>query len=197
MNDTLDRDALTLLHSLGTGLVALRCAGFNNVDLACARDLGIAVARVPAYSPNAVAEHTVALILSLNRKIHRAYARVCEGNFALDGLLGFDLGERTVGIIGTGKIGLVVARIMRGFGCRVLGTDLRQVQDFVELGAHYVGQDELIATSDILTLHCPLTPQTHHIVNAKSISAMRPGVMLINTGRGALVETRVLIATES
>lgn len=194
VNDSLDADVLTSLHSSGTRLVALRCAGFNNVDLARARDLGIAVARVPAYSPQAVADHTAALILSLNRKIHRAYARVREGNFSLDGLLGFSLKGRTVGIIGTGKIGIAVARIMRGFGCDVIGSDPCQVQEFVELGARYVDQDKLIAQADILTLHCPLTPQTHHLINTKAIEAMKPGVMLINTGRGALVETRALIA---
>lgn len=194
VNDSLDADVLTSLHTSGTRLVALRCAGFNNVDLARARDLGIAVARVPAYSPQAVADHTAALILSLNRKIHRAYARVREGNFSLDGLLGFSLKGRTVGIIGTGKIGIAVARIMRGFGCDVIGSDPCQVQEFVELGARYVDQDKLIAQAEILTLHCPLTPQTHHLINTKAIEAMKPGVMLINTGRGALVETRALIA---
>lgn len=193
VNDVLDRPVLELLGAGGTKLVALRCAGFNNVDLAAARELGIAVARVPAYSPEAVAEHTVALILSLNRNIHRAYARVREGNFALDGLLGFDLKGRTIGIVGTGRIGICVARIMVGFGCRVLGFDIRHDPEFTQIGGCYTDLDELLSGSDIVTLHCPLTPQTHHLINAKAIDAMKPGVMIINTGRGALVETRALI----
>ena len=194
VNDALDRHVLETLKSSGITLVALRCAGFNNVDLEAARELGIAVARVPAYSPEAVAEHTIALILSLNRNIHRAYARVREGNFALDGLLGFDLKGRTVGIVSTGRIGICVARIMHGFGCRVLGSDPREDPDFIQLGGTYVDFDDLLERSDIITLHCPLTPQTHHLIDAKAISAMQPGVMVINTGRGALVETRALIS---
>ncbi|MBX3148383.1 MAG: 2-hydroxyacid dehydrogenase [Gemmatimonadales bacterium] len=194
VNDILDRPVLESLRAGGTKLVALRCAGFNNVDLVAARDLGIAVARVPAYSPEAVAEHTVALILSLNRKIHRAYARVREGNFSLDGLLGFDLKGCTVGIVGTGKIGLGVARIMLGFGCHVIGFDPREESEFTRIGGRYVGIDDLLARSDILTLHCPLTPQTRHLVDAKAIDTMKSGAMLINTGRGALVDTRALIA---
>lgn len=193
VNDYFDRNVLGRLAASGTKLVALRCAGFNNVDLVAARELGIAVARVPAYSPEAVAEHTAALILSLTRNIHRAYARVREGNFALDGLLGFDLKGRTIGIIGTGRIGLSVARIMNGFGCRVLAFDPRHDDQFTRLGGCYVGRDELFSQSDIITLHCPLTPGTHHFIDAVAISAMKPGVMIINTGRGALVETRALI----
>lgn len=193
VNDVLDRPVLELLGAGGTKLAALRCAGYNNVDLAAARELGIAVARVPAYSPEAVAEHTVALILSLNRNIHRAYARVREGNFALDGLLGFDLKGRTIGIVGTGRIGLSLARIMVGFGCRVLGYDIRHDPAFPQIGGRYADLDDLLSASDIVTLHCPLTPQTHHLINAKAIDAMKPGVMIINTGRGALVETRALI----
>lgn len=193
VNDTLDRPVLETLKHHGVGIVALRSAGFNHVDLAAAHDLGIAIARVPAYSPEAVAEHTVALILSLNRKIHRAHARVREGNFALDGLLGFNLTGRTVGIIGTGKIGICVARIMRGFGCNLLGLDPNPVPELTELGGAYVELDDLLARSDIVTLHCPLTPQTHHLIDAAQIDMMKPGVMLINTGRGALVQTRALI----
>lgn len=193
VNDTLDRTVLEKLKSRDVRLVALRCAGFNNVDLVAARDLGIAVARVPAYSPNAVAEHTVALMLSLNRKIHKAYARVREGNFALDGLLGFDLRGRTVGIVGTGKIGICVARIMAGFGCHVLGFDPRHDREFTNTGASYVDLAELFARSDIISLHCPLTPETHHMVGSEAINSMKPGVMIINTGRGALIETRALI----
>lgn len=193
VNDTLDRSVLTELEDRGIRLVALRCAGFNNVDLVAARDLGIAIARVPAYSPEAVAEHTVALILSLNRKIHKAYARVREGNFALDGLVGFDLKGRTIGIVGTGKIGICLARIMRGFGCRVLGFDPTHQPEFVEIGAEYVDLLDLFAAADIVSLHCPLTPATHHLVDAEAIATMKPGVMIINTGRGALVEARSLI----
>jgi D-lactate dehydrogenase len=193
VNDVIDRPVLEALAASGTRLVALRSAGFNNVDLAAAGELGIAVARVPAYSPEAVAEHTVALILSLNRNIHRAYARVREGNFALDGLLGFDLKGRTIGIVGTGRIGICVERIMLGFGCQVLAFDPRHDPEFTRLGGHYVDLDDLLSRSDIITLHCPLTPQTHHLIDAKAITAMKPGVMIINTGRGALVEARALI----
>lgn len=194
VNDSADRHVLASLRAGGTGLLALRCAGFNNVDLVAAQELGIKVARVPAYSPEAVAEHTVALILALTRKVHRAYARVREGNFALDGLLGFDLCGRTVGIIGTGEIGLRVARIMRGFGCDVIAADPHPNEKLIGLGGRYAELADVIAGSDILTLHCPLTPQTHHIIDGRAIEAMKAGVMLINTGRGALVETRALIA---
>lgn len=193
VNDVLNRAVLAQLKERGVRLAALRCAGFNNVDLVAARDLGITVARVPSYSPAAVAEHTAALILSLNRKTHKAYARVREGNFSLDGLLGFDLKGRTVGIVGTGKIGMCLANIMRGFGCRVLGHDPRQDPEFIAAGGSYVDLPELFASSDIVSLHCPLTPQTHHLIDAKAIATMKPGVMIINTGRGALVETRALI----
>ncbi len=193
VNDVLDRPVLEILHAAGVRLVALRSAGFNTVDLAAADELGLAVARVPAYSPEAVAEHTVALILSLNRNIHRAYARVREGNFALDGLLGFDLKGRTVGIVGTGKIGLGVARIMLGFGCRVLGFDPVPSAEFAMVGCRYVALHELLSQSDIITLHCPLTPETYHLVDERAIGAMKQRVMIINTGRGALVETRALI----
>lgn len=193
VNDMLDRPVLEALGAGGTRLVALRCAGFNNVDLVAARQLGISIARVPAYSPEAVAEHAVALILSLNRNIHRAYVRVREGNFALDGLLGFDLKGRVTGVVGTGKIGIGVARIMRGFGCEVLGYDPHPDPAFEQLGGRYVALDELLSRSDIVTLHCPLTPGTHHLIDAAAIATMKPGVMIINTGRGALVETRALI----
>jgi D-lactate dehydrogenase len=184
VGDTLDEPTLRLLASDGTRMIALRSAGFNNVDLPAARRLGLTVARVPAYSPHSVAEHTVALILTLNRKIHRAHARVREGNFSLDGLLGFDLNRRTVGIVGTGKIGAVVAEILHGFGCRILAYDVAQNPDCVRLGARYVPLDELWAQSDIITLHTPLTAETRHMVDASAISHMKPGVMIINTGRG-------------
>lgn len=172
----------------------MRCAGFNHVDLIAARDLRLTVARVPAYSPHAVAEHTVALMLSLNRKIHRAYARVREGNFALEGLLGFDLNGRTVGIIGTGKIGAVVARIMNGFGCRLLAYDPSPDEACRGLGVRYTSLTDLYEQSHIITLHCPLTPETHHLIDATALDRMRSGVMLINTGRGALIDTQAVIA---
>ncbi|ESR23823.1 2-hydroxyacid dehydrogenase [Lutibaculum baratangense] len=193
VNDSADADTLAELHRQGVRYVALRCAGFNNVDLAAARRLGIAVARVPAYSPHAVAEHTLALILALNRKLYRAYNRVREGNFALDGLLGFDLYGKTAGVVGTGAIGAVVVRILTGFGCRVLAHDPQRDASLEALGASYVPLDELFGESDVVTLHCPLTPDTHHLVDARRVAAMKPGSMLINTGRGALVDTPALI----
>jgi D-lactate dehydrogenase len=193
VNDQLDAAVLKVLAQQGTRLIALRCAGFNHVDLAAAHDLDLTVVRVPAYSPHAVAEHTVGLILALNRKFHRAYARVREGNFSLDGLLGFDLCQRTVGIVGTGKIGAIVAQIMHGFGCRMLVHDLFPNPACTELGARYVALSELYAASDIITLHIPLTPETHHMINAAALQQMKPGVMLINTSRGALVDTRAVI----
>ncbi|NWK96558.1 hydroxyacid dehydrogenase [Sphingobium lactosutens] len=194
VNDRLDRATLEILAGQGVRLVALRSAGFNHVDLAAAADLDISVGRVPAYSPDAIAEHTVAMILTLNRKIHKAYARVREGNFALDGLLGFDLRGRTVGIVGTGKIGLNVARIMRGFDCRVIAYDpFPDEAGLAAVGGRYVGWPELLEQSDIISLHCPLTPDTRHLVDAKAIARMKPEVMLINTSRGAVVDTRALI----
>jgi D-lactate dehydrogenase len=194
VNDQLGREVLEILAANGIRLVALRSAGFNHVDLEAARDLALAVARVPAYSPEAIAEHTVALILSLNRKTHKAYARVCEGNFALEGLLGFDLYGRTIGIIGTGKIGLSVARIMCGFGCRIIAFDPQRSVELKELGGSYCDMQALLASSDIISLHCPLTPATHHLIDAEAIDQMKPGVMLINTSRGAVVDATALIA---
>lgn len=194
VNDQLDRPILEALRRQGTRLIALRSAGFNHVDLIAARDLGLTVVRVPAYSPHAVAENTVALMLSLNRKIHRAYARVREGNFALEGLLGFDFHGRTVGIIGTGKIGSVVAQIMSGFGCRLLAYDLFPNQGCRKLGVQYVSLADLYAQSHVVTLHCPLTPETHHLIDAEALEQMRRGVMLVNTGRGALIDTAAVIA---
>lgn len=194
VNDIADASVLRILRGLGVRLVVLRCAGFNNVDVAVAEGLGIAVGRVPAYSPHAVAEHTIALILALNRKIHRAYNRVREGNFALDGLIGFDLAGKTVGVVGTGQIGVVVARILAGFGCSVLAHDPVRNPEAIAAGAAYVPLDRLFEASDVVTLHCPLTPQTRHLVDGARIAAARPGFMLINTGRGALVDTRAVIA---
>ena len=193
VNDELRADVLASLAGLGTRLVALRCAGFNNVDLAAARALGIAVARVPEYSPHAVAEHTVALILALNRKIHRAHARVREGNFDLEGLLGFDLFGRTVGVVGTGKIGAALARIMLGFGCTVLAHDPQPDPACIAAGVRYVPLADLLAAADIVSLHCPLTPATHRLIDAAALARMRPAVMLINTSRGAVIDTRAVI----
>ncbi len=194
VNDVLDRPVLELLAAGGTRMVALRSAGFNHVDLAAATELGIAVGRVPAYSPDAVAEHTVGLILCLNRKIHRAFNRVREGNFALDGLLGFDLKGRTAGLVGTGKIGIAVARILAGFGCRILAYDPAPSPELERIGAQVVEMDQLLREADIISLHCPLTPETHHLIDGKALAQMKRGVMLINTGRGALVDTAALIA---
>ncbi|HEY8461876.1 MAG TPA: 2-hydroxyacid dehydrogenase [Blastocatellia bacterium] len=193
VNDRLSAPVLNTLAAQGTRLIALRSAGFNNVDLIAAQELGLTVVRVPAYSPYAVAEHTAGLILTLNRKIHRAFARVREGNFSLDGLLGFDLHGRTVGVIGTGKIGAVVARIMNGFGCRLLAHDPFPNPECERLGVKYVSRPRLFADSDIITLHCPLTPETHHLINDQAIGQMKSGVMLINTGRGALIDTQAVI----
>lgn len=193
VNDTVDRPVLEALVPDGLKVVALRCAGFNNVDLKAAEELGVAVVRVPAYSPYAVAEHTVGMVLTLNRKFHKAYNRVREGNFQLDGLLGFDLHGRTVGIIGTGKIGECVARILKGFGCRLLGYDLEPNEECVQLGMDYVSLPELLRESDIVSLHCPLVPETRHLLNSESIAGMKPGVMVINTSRGATIDTRAAI----
>lgn len=193
VNDFLTAQVLGLLAEGGTRLVALRCAGFNQVDLDAARRAGIRVARVPAYSPHAVAEHTVGMMLALNRKYHKAFNRVREGNFALEGLLGFDMHGRTAGVIGTGKIGAIVARLLACFGCRVLLHDVAQNPDCRGVG-EYVPLPQLFADSDILTLHCPLTPATHHLINDPAIAQMKSGVMLVNTSRGALVDTQAVIA---
>ncbi|MDX1530791.1 MAG: 2-hydroxyacid dehydrogenase [Rhodothermales bacterium] len=193
VNDVLDRDVLERLADGGTEAVVLRSAGFNNVDLVAAEDLGLAVGRVPAYSPHAVAEHTLALLLALDRRLHRAYNRVREGNFALDGLLGFDLHGRTVGVVGTGKIGAVVVKILGGFGCRVLTYDPYPNEEVEALGATYVALEGLLAAADVVTLHCPLTPETHHLIDADALAQMRPGAVLVNTSRGALVDTPAVI----
>ena len=194
VNDQADRAVLERLASEGVRLVALRSAGFNNVDVAAANQLGLTVVRVPAYSPHAVAEHTVALMLALNRRIYRAFSRVRDGNFSLDGLLGFDLHDRTVGIVGTGVIGATVADILHGFGCRLLATDPFPNEQVRELGAEYVELPALLAESDVVTLHLPLTAETTHLVDWPAIKAMKRGVMLINTSRGGLVDTRAVIA---
>jgi D-lactate dehydrogenase len=194
VNDQLDETVLTQLAAQGTRIMALRCAGYNNVDLAAARKLGIIVVRVPAYSPHAVAEFTVGLALALDRHIHRAWARVRENNFALDGLIGRNLFGRTIGVIGTGRIGALVARTFKmGFGCDVIGCDIAVNAELVEAGIRYVDSNDLIAQADIITLHCTLTPDTRHIINAAAIDAAKRGVMIINTSRGALIDTKALI----
>lgn len=193
-NDRLDSSVLQILKEGGTKLIALRSAGFNHVDLKAARDLGLKVLRVPEYSPYAIAEHVVAMVQTLNRKTHRAYNRVREGNFSLTGLVGFDLHGKTVGIIGTGRIGKVLARIMTGFGCRVLLNDLRSDPKLTEeLDCRYTTQEEIFIKADIISLHLPLTSETRHLINATTLSQMKRGVMLINTGRGALIDTHALI----
>ena len=193
VNDRLDRECLSALAGQGIKTVALRCAGFNNVDLVAADELGFTVVRVPEYSPHGVAEHAVALILGLNRKIYRVYNRVRENNFSLEGLLGFNLNTRTVGVIGTGRIGSVFCRIMQGFGCRVLAYDPAVNTEFQSLGIEYTDLATLFSESDIISLHCPLSAATHHLIDDQAINAMKPGVMLINTSRGALVDTTAVI----
>ena len=193
VNDDLGTETLEALAAARIGLVALRSAGFNNVDLDAAARLGIAVGRVPAYSPHAVAEHAMALILTLNRRIHRAYARVREGNFELDGLLGFDLHGKTVGVVGTGRIGRVLARILLDFGCEVLAVDPAPDPGLEDAGVRYCDLRDLLAASDVIALQCPLTPETHHLIDDEAVAAMKPGVLVVNTSRGAVVDTRAVI----
>jgi D-lactate dehydrogenase len=193
VNDHVDPAVIAKLASLDIRLIALRCAGYNNVDLTAAKKHRITVVRVPGYSPFAVAEHTLGLMLALNRKLHRAYNRVREGNFALGGLLGFDMHGKTAGIIGTGKIGTVVAEILTGFACSILAFDPVPNERSRSCVARYVELDELLAQSDIITLHCPLTPENRHMINGAAIEKMKSGVMLINTSRGALLDTIAVI----
>ena len=194
VNDQLDRPCLAALQAAGVRLVALRCAGFNQVDLAAAKELGLAVTRVPAYSPHAVAEHTVGLLLTLNRRIHRAYNRVREHNFSLAGLVGFDLHGKTAGVVGTGKIGRLTAQILRGFGMQVLAYDPVPAADWAAAhGVGHAGFEALLAGGDVVTLHLPLTPETHHLLNARTLALMKPGAYLVNTSRGKLVDTVALI----
>ncbi|MFZ4538574.1 2-hydroxyacid dehydrogenase [Propionivibrio sp.] len=193
VNDTADADVLEALAAGGTRLVALRCTGFNNVDLKAAERLGLKVVRVVTYSPYSVAEHAVALLQAINRKIHRAYNRTRDSNFALDGLMGFDLHGKTVAVVGTGKIGRVFARIMLGFGCEVIGYDKFPSPEFEALGARYAKVGEIGETADIISLHCPLTPETHYIVNAETLARAKRGALLINTSRGGLIDTEAAI----
>ena len=193
INDDLCAATLEHLAAGGTRLIALRSAGYNHVDLKAAQRLGLAVVHVPAYSPYAVAEHAAALVLALNRRLPKAFNRTREGDFSLHGLTGFDLHGKTVGVIGAGKIGLCFARIMAGFGCHLLVQDPYPAQGLAELGARQVELDELIANSDVISLHCPLTESSHHLIHAPRLARMKRGVMLINTGRGALVDTPALV----
>jgi D-lactate dehydrogenase len=193
VNDQVGGEVVGKLAAGGVRLLTLRSAGFNHVDLRAAAAHGVRVARVPAYSPHAVAEHAAGLILTLNRRLHRAFVRVREMNFSLVGLLGFDLHGKTVGVVGTGRIGAVFCRIMAGFGCRVLAHDPQPAEEVRRLGARYVALDELLAESDVVALHLPLTPGTRHLIDAAAVARMKPGAMLINTSRGALVDTRAVI----
>lgn len=193
VNDHLDRDTLKIICKNGTRLIALRSAGFNNVDLRTASECGCTVVRVPEYSPYAVAEHAVALILALNRKTHRAYNRVRDGNFSIEGLVGFDLYRKTVGIIGTGKIGRAFASIMLGFGCRVLAYDTIKNDNLQARGITYTPLETVFRDSAIISLHVPLTPETRHIIDGRTLALTQPGVVLINTGRGGLIDTPALI----
>lgn len=189
VNDRLEAETLRDLHAHGLRWVALRCAGFNNVDLAVCQELGIGVARVPAYSPHAVAEHTLALLMTLNRRLHKAYNRVREGNFALSGLMGFDLHGKTVGVIGTGKIGGIVVDILLGFGCRVVAYDPYPSRTDIE----YLDLETVLQQSKVVTLHLPLTPDSHHMINARTLGLMPSGSVLVNTSRGGLVDTVAVI----
>jgi D-lactate dehydrogenase len=193
VNDALDAATLEKLVSGGTCYIALRCAGFNNLDQTAAKKLGLLVARVPAYSPYAVAEHAVALLQCLNRHIHKAYNRVREGNFSIDGLIGHDLHGKTIGVVGTGVIGSIFAKIMIGYGCKVLAYDLIENSDCLESGVKYVSLDTLFADSHAISLHCPLTPQTRHMIDEKTLAQMRDGVFIVNTGRGALIDAEAAI----
>ncbi len=193
VNDQLTRSVVAGLAESGIKVIALRCAGFNNVDLEAASDHGIKVVRVPAYSPHAVAEHALGLVLCLNRRIHRAYQRVREGNFALDGLLGFDLHGKTFGVVGTGKIGTIFAQLLSSFGVSLLGYDPYPNRDLEQIGLRFVELDELLAGSDVISLHCPLTPETDHLIDAAALGKMKQGAMLINTSRGRLIDTHAVI----
>lgn len=193
VNDNLNANVLKTLKKQGIQLVALRCAGFNNVDLKTAKELSLPVCRVPEYSPYAVAEHTCALVLDLNRNIHRAHNRIRENDYSLDGLLGFDLHSKTVGVVGAGKIGRAFINIMNGFGCNVLVYDPMLKETNTDNNFTQVTFDELLMQSDIISLHCPLTTGTQHLINTQAINKMKPNVMLINTSRGALVDTVAII----
>lgn len=192
-SDCLDQEVLTLLANRGVQNILLRSAGFNHVDIEQAKKLKMKIARVPAYSPESVAEHAVALMMTLSRKIHKAYNRVREGNFSLDGLNGFSFYQKSVGIIGMGKIGQACARIMVGMGCKVLAYDPYEKEALQDIGVRHVEIEEIFKTANIISLHCPLTKETHHIINRKTINEMKDGVMIINTGRGGLIDSKAII----
>ncbi|NVJ84748.1 MAG: 2-hydroxyacid dehydrogenase [Algoriphagus sp.] len=194
VNDQLDEGTLKNLSSLGIKLIALRCAGYNQVDLQAAKELKLTIVRVPAYSPEAVAEHAFALILTLSRKTHKAYNRVRESNFSLEGLTGCNIHGKTIGVIGTGAIGRAFCRIAKGFGVRILAYDIFENEEMKAMGVEYCNLDKLFAESKIISLHCPLTPETHHIINKKSLQKIQDGCMLINTSRGGLIETKSVIS---
>lgn len=193
VNDDVSAPVLETLADGGTQLVAMRCSGYNNVDLDAAARLGITIVRVPSYSPNAVAEHTLALMLTLNRHIHRAHNRVRDGNFSLDGLVGFDMAGKTAAVVGTGRIGAIVARLLWHLRCEVLAVDPFVDEHLVDLGVSYVPLHEALTRADLVTLNCPLIEQTHHLVDEAALSTMKPGAMLVNTGRGALVDTHAVL----
>lgn len=190
VNDRLIPEVIEVLADKGVKVIALRCAGFNNVHLETARKYGIRVCRVPAYSPEAVAEHAVAMLLTLNRKTHKAYNRVREQNFSLTGLLGFNLYGKTVGVIGTGKIGKAFCKIMLGFGCNVLAYDLYPDKTLENAGVQYAAFDTVLKSADVISLHCPLTPETRYLINQSSLDMMKKGATIINTSRGGLINTR-------
>jgi D-lactate dehydrogenase len=193
VNDRITKPVIDRLVSQGVKLIALRCAGFNNVDLEAARLNNVKVVRVPAYSPHAVAEHAVAMIMALNRKTHKAYNRIREQNFSLNGLMGFDLAGKTVGVVGTGNIGQVFCTIMLGFGCRVIAFDVKEQESMTAAGVKYVPLDELLTTSDIISLHCPLNESTKYVIGDGNIALIKKGCMLINTSRGGLINTKSVI----
>ena len=194
VNDKVDRETISSLAKLGVKGILLRCAGYNNIDLDATKEFGIKVLRVPAYSPEAVAEHSLALIMTLNRKTHKAFNRVRENNFSIEHLVGFNLFEKTVGLIGTGLIGQAFARIMLGLGCKVISYDVYENEELKNLGVTYLSLDEVFHQSEIISLHCPLTPETKYIINKENIAKMKDGVMIINTSRGALINTKDVIS---
>jgi D-lactate dehydrogenase len=193
VNDRISASIIKDLASQGIKVIALRCAGFNNVDLAAAKEYNIRIVRVPAYSPHAVAEHAVAMMMTLNRKTHKAYNRIREQNFSLNGLLGFDFFEKTVGVIGTGNIGIVFAKIMLGFGCKVNAFDIKENDELKDLGVKYLPLKEIFPVADIISLHCPLNEQTKYIINSEAIEILKENVMLINTSRGGLIDTKAVV----
>lgn len=193
VNDLVTRQVIELLAAKGVKIIALRCAGFNNVDLAAAAEFNIPVVRVPAYSPHAVAEHAVAMIMALNRKTHKAYNRIREQNFSLNGLMGIDLFGKTIGVIGTGNIGMVFSKIMLGFGCHVLAYDVKEQESMIRAGVTYCPLEEVLSKADVLSLHCPLNEKTRYLINRDTIRQMKKGAMLINTSRGGLINTQSVI----